>query len=93
MRFHLLLLFAGVFATAGIAQANPSSGSGYAGTGVTKETLEELCRMANMLKATQGKSVKFVIDTTMAGRYAAGNSTASEYKRQLSWAKSNCPGY
>ena len=66
---------------------------GYADTGVSKATLENLCQMAALQGATGNTSSRHFVDTTLKGRFAIGNSTSQQYKNQLNWFRNNCPAY
>jgi hypothetical protein len=66
---------------------------GYAGTGLSKDTLENFCQMAALQGAMGNTSSRHYVDTTLKGRFAMGNSTSQQYKNQLNWFRNNCPAY
>ena len=66
---------------------------GYANTGTSQATLENLCQMAALQGASGNTSSRHYIDTLLKGRFALGNSTSQQYKNQLNWFRNNCPAY
>jgi len=78
---------------AAISTIQPAVAQGYAGTGMSKEFLENFCQMAALQGATGNTSSRHYVDTTLKGRFAVGNSTMSEYQNQRRWFANNCPAY
>ena len=78
---------------AAIGAITPAIAQGYAGTGMSKETLENFCQMAALQGAMGNTSSRHYVDTILKGRFAMGNSTMSEYQNQSSWFANYCPAY
>lgn len=73
--------------------AGESLAQGYAGTGLSLQQMENLCQMAALGAAAGRVDPRDYIDKTLQGRFAVGNSTMSQYKKQKAWFQSNCPAY
>jgi hypothetical protein len=66
---------------------------GYAGTGVSRESLEAICMSAVQTGTLQGRSTTEIVNIILRGRFAIGNSTNQEYRNQINWFRNNCPSY
>jgi hypothetical protein len=71
---------------------------GYAGTGVSRESLEAICKSAVQTGTLQGRSTTEIVNIILRGRLSINqirenNNANQEYRNQINWFRNNCPSY
>jgi hypothetical protein len=66
---------------------------GYEGTGMSRESLETMCKNGVQIGVLNKKPTSNYVDNMLKARYILDKSTNQEYRNQKNWFRNNCPSY